>query len=374
MASSLRIAIAIDDESQRKRFAAHLGPGVRIQEVSGGDELRSLAAARAVDVAVAGVLNSNDEFLPSALREMSRTAPEVMIVGVFEVSRPSLDEATELAREIPAMGFACRADARFDYLVARQPGSPGPSFTAALLTSMSRLPLYGAARSFARLQALHPSVELGIPEQARALGVSRRNLERWFQGPDIASAGSFQSISAAAEAAYLRIVRGMPEHEVATVLGMLTRDGVANPLAVPRLIRGALQVGLDELRSGGTPALVEAMDAAFRTSRDPTRIPAQWGPHTRYAPEPGVLTVPVADHLTLMDAARGLEHPLDEFGMEGWPLLVRGVPFGKLTRELASTRREPPHVVRARLISWLGQLLTLRLIRREPGGVEAGEA
>ena len=65
---------------------------------------------------------------------------------------------------------------------------------------IERLPLFGAARAFALLQALHPSFAFSVPEHARLLGVSRRNLERWFQGPDICSAGCLQSVCAAAEA------------------------------------------------------------------------------------------------------------------------------------------------------------------------------
>jgi len=375
MASLWRIAIVMDAERQRRRFGAPLGPSARVHEVSGGDELRSLAAARAIDTVIAGVLNRNDEFLPLALRELSRTAPELVMVGIFEPSRPSLDEAADLAREIPAMGFACRPGSRFEHLIRpRPPGGPAPTFTPALVDCIGRLPLFGAARDFALLQALHPSLAYGIPEQARELGVSRRNLERWFQGPDTCSAGCFQSVCAAGEAAYLRLVRGTAEREIAAVVEILTREGLANPIGVSRTIRSALRSGLEELRAGGVLALVEAVNAALRTSRDPTRIPAQWGPDTRYAPEAGVLTVPVEDRTTLMDPARGVAHPLDQFGMDAWPLVLRGIPFSRLILELGSTRREPSHLVRARLISWLGELLVLRLIRRETGSAEAGEA
>ena len=375
MASSWRIAIVMDDESQRRRFAAHIGPGARVHEVSGGDELRRLAAAHAVDLVIAGVLNRNDAFLPSWLHELSRTAPGIVMVGVFEPSRPSLDEAADLARQIPAMAFACRPGSRFEYLIRpRTPGSPAATFTSVLVGCMDRLPLFGAARAFALLQALHPSFAFGIPEQARELGVSRRNLERWFQGPDICSAGCFQSVCAAGEAAYLRLVCGMPEREIASVVGVLTREGLVNPLAVPRIIRSALRLGLEELRTGGIPTLIEAVNGALRMSRNPTRIPAQWGPDTRYAPQPDVLTLSVEDRLVLMVPARGMEHSLDSFGIDAWPLVLRGAPFAKMTVELASLRREAPHVVRARLISWLGELLVLRLIRRERGRAEADEA
>jgi hypothetical protein len=345
-----------------------------VHEVAGGDELRRLVAVHAIDIVIAGVLNRNDEFLPSTLAELSRTAPELVMVGIFEPSRPSLDEAADLAREIPAMGFACRPGSRLEYLIRpRAPRGPTPTFTPALIDCIDRLPLFGAARAFALLQALHPSLAAGIPEQARELGVSRRNLERWFQGPDICSAGCFQSVCAAGEAAHLRM-SGMAEREIAVVVEVLGRDGVANPIGVSRVIRRSLRLGLEELRAGGLAALVEAVNHALRTSRDPTRIPAQWEPDTRYAPPPGVLSVPVTDRITLMDPSRGIEHPLDPFGMDAWPLVLRGMPFSKLILELASTRREPPHLVRSRLISWLGELLVLRLIRREPGSAEAGEA
>ena len=375
MASSGGIALVLDDDTQRRHFAAHIGAGTRIYEVSSGVELKALVESRSVNVVIAGVLNRNDEFLPSELRALSRTAPEIVTVGVFEPTRPSLDEAADLAREIPTMGFVCRPGFRFDYVRRpRPPGSLAPTFTHPLIACIERLPLFGAARAFALLQGLHPSVAAGIPEQARDLGVSRRNLERWFQGPDICSAGCFQSVCAAAEAAYLRLECGRSEREIASVIEVLTRDGVANAMGVARTIRGALRLGLEELRAGGPAALVEAVNAALRTSRDPTRIPAQWDTETRYAAEPGVLTVPAADRLMLMDPGRGIEHLLSHFGMDAWPLILQGMPFTKLTVELSSLRREPPHVIRAQLIAWLGELLVLRLIRREPAGIQAGEA
>lgn len=371
---SSRIAIVFDDESQHKRFAAHTGAGARVHEVSGGDELTRLAAARALDVVIAGVLNRNDEFLALALRELGRSAPEIVLVGVFEPSRPSLDEAADLAREVPTMGFACRPGPRFDYLIRPRPGGrAAPTFTPLLVGCIDRLPLFGAAKDFALLQALHPSFAAGIPEQARELGVSRRNLERWFQGPDICSAGYFQSVCAAGEAAYLRMSR-LAEREIAAVVEVLGRDGVANPIGVSRAIKRSLRLGVEELRAGGQATLVEAVNDALRTSRDPTRMPVQWEPDTRYAPPPGVLSVPAPDRITLMDPSRGIEHSLDPFGMDAWPLVLRGMSFSQLTLELASIRREPPHLVRSRLISWLGELLVRQLIRREPGSAEAGEA
>jgi hypothetical protein len=375
MGSSARIVLVFDDELQRRLFAEHVRPGTQVYHVPGGDDLLKLAAAGALDVAVVGVLNRTDPLLPSALRELSALTPEIAIIGVFESSRPSLDEAADMARELPAIGFVRRPGARFDYLARRRaPGSPAPTFTAKLLDCMDRLPLFGPAHRFARLQALHPSCAPSIPEDARELGLSRRNLERWFQGPDLCSAGCFQSVSAAGEAAYLRLVCGMPERDIASVVGVLTREGVINPMAVPRMIRSALRLGLEDLRAGGVPAIVEGVNVALRTSRDPTRIPAQWEPDTRFAVQPGILPVPREGHVVLMDLSRASEHLLDPFGEEAWPLLVQGAPLASITANLASLRREPPHAVRARLISWLGELLVLGFIRRERGAVEADEA
>jgi hypothetical protein len=375
MASSWRIAIIIDDDLQRRRFTPWLGRPARVYQASDGNGLRKLAAAGAIDVVIAGVLNRNDPFLSSALSEISQTWPGLGLVGLFEPSRPSLDEAADLSREIPAMGFACRPGTRFEHLVRpRLASGLPPTFASELIGCMHRRPLRGAARDFAYLQALHPTSAYTIPEQARELGVSRRNLERWFQGPDICSAGCFQSVCVAAEAAYLRLILGMAEPEIASVVEILTREGAANPIGVSRIIRTGLRLGLEELRAGGISALREAVDVALSTSRDPTRVPAQWAPDTRYAPEPGVLKVHVEGGLTLMDPGRGLQYVLDSFGMDAWPLIERGMSFGKLVMELSSTRRESPHLVRGRLITWLGELLVLRLIRREPNDAEAGEA
>ena len=372
MGSSPRIALVFDDELQRRHFAEHIGPGARLYHVPGGDELVKLAAAGAIDVAVVGVLNRADQFLPSALRELRTVAPQVAIVGVFESSRPSLDEAADMAREIPAMGFVRYPGARFDYLARRRvPGSPAPTFTPMLFDCMDRLPLFGPAQPFAVLQALHPSCASSIPEQARELGLSRRNLERWFQGPDLCSASCFQSACGAAEAAYLRLVCKLPEREIAPVVGILSRDGVENPQAVPRTVRSALRLGLDELRAGGIRGLVEVVEAALRTSRDPVKTPAQWGPDTRFLPQSGVLTVPVEERIVLMDPARGVEYPLDAFATDAWPMVMRGARFGEIVAELTAMRRQPTHAVRARLIAWLGELLVLRLIRRDRGNAEA---
>jgi hypothetical protein len=375
MGSSPRIALVFDDELQRRHFTEHIASRARVYQLPGGDELVKLAVARALDVAVVGVLNRHDQLLPSALHELSRIAPEVAIVGVFECSRPSLDEAADMAREIPAIGFVRRGPgARFDYLARRRtPGSPAPTFTPKLLDCMDRLPLFGPARLFAMVQALHPSCVCTIPQQARELGLSRRNLERWFQGPDLGSAYAFQAVCGAAEAAYLRLVCRLPEREVAHVMELLTRDGVENPQAVPRTIRNVLRLGLEELRAGGTAALLGAVETALRTSRDPVRTPAQWGPDTRYVPQPGVLTVPVEHNVVLMDPARGVEYPLDAFGMDAWPMVTRGALFAEIVAEPAVLRREPAHAVRTRLIAWLGELLVLRLIRRDRGNARAAD-
>ena len=105
MGSFPRIAIVIDDELQRRRFVEHVEAKGRVSHVADGNELLRLAAEGGVDVAVVGVLNQGDDFLSTALVALSRTLPEVAIVGVFEPSAPSLDEAADLARQIPAMGF-----------------------------------------------------------------------------------------------------------------------------------------------------------------------------------------------------------------------------------------------------------------------------
>jgi hypothetical protein len=372
MGSFPRIALVFDDELQRRRFAEHVGSRARVHHVPAGEGLVELAAAGALDVAVAGVLNRTDQFLPSALRALSEVAPGVAIVGVFEPSEPSLDEAVDLARELPAIGFVRRPGARFDYLARRRPrGSPAATFTPALLDCMDRLPLFGPARSFARLQALHPSCAASLPEQARELGLSRRNLERWFQGPDLCSAGRLQTICGAGEAAYLRLACGLPDRAIAPIVGILTRDGVENPQAVPRTIRNALRLGLEELRGAGVAALPEAVETALRAPRDPVRMPAQWAPDTHYLPQPGVLAVPIEDRLVLVDAARGMEYPLDGFGMDAWPMVADGAEFAEIVAELAATRGESAHTVRARLITWLGELLVLGLIRRERGDARA---
>jgi hypothetical protein len=42
-----------------------------------------------------------------------------------------------------------------------------------------------------------------------------------------------------------------------------------------------------------------------------------------------------------------------------------------MVAQLAATRQEPIAAVRARLIAWLGDLLVLRLLRRERGNARA---
>jgi hypothetical protein len=367
-----RIALVFDNELQCHPFVEHLEGRARITAASKGSDLVRLAVAKAIDVAVVGVLHRSDPHLPAALAELSRVAPRIPLVGVVEPSRPSMDEAVDLARELPFIGFVREPGPRFDYLTNRRAaGSSAPTFTPQLLDCIGRLPLFGPARSFAILQALHPSCECSIPDQARALGFSRRNLERWFQGPDLSSAAAFQSVCCAAEAAYLRLVCRLPERQVASVAGILSRDGVENPSAVPRVIRTALGAGLEELRAGGIRALVQAAEVALRTPRNPVRLPAQWGAESRYAPQFGVLAVPAEGRIVVMDPARGVEHRLDGFGMDAWPLVVQGWTFGQIVDQLIAEREETIQEVRPRLIAWLGRLLQLHLIRRHPGSAKA---
>jgi hypothetical protein len=106
MVSVPRIAIAIDEELQRKRFGEYLDAEARVLYVRGGDELVKLASARTIEAIVIGVLNRTDPFLPLAVRELVHAMPEVAVAGVFEPSAPSLDEAADLATDNPTMGFA----------------------------------------------------------------------------------------------------------------------------------------------------------------------------------------------------------------------------------------------------------------------------
>jgi hypothetical protein len=52
-------------------------------------------------------------------------------------------------------------------------------------------------------------------------------------------------------------------------------------------------------------------------------------------------------------------------------MVARGVAFGELVGAMTAGRSEPASSVRARLIAWLGELLVLRLIRRERGHLKA---
>ena len=136
--------------------------------VPGGTELVNLAVAHAIDVAIVGVLNRNDDFLPSALRELTRITPDVSIVGVFEPSRPSLDEAAALAREIPGMGFVRGPGARLDYLVRRRQaeGKPGDVDPAA-----SRL--HGPSAVVRRREGLRPASGAAPVVRVRYSGASQ---------------------------------------------------------------------------------------------------------------------------------------------------------------------------------------------------------
>ncbi len=367
-----RIALVFDDELEHRRFVDHLGPGARLFHVPGGVELVKLAAERPLDVVVVGVLNRNDDFLPVALRALRERQPEVTLIGVFEASAPSLDEAGELAREVPGMVFVRRPGGRFNYLARRRrPGRPPPTLTPALLECMDRLPLFGPAHRFALLQALHPSCAASIPEQARELGLSRRNLERWFQGPDLCSAGCFQSVCGAAEAAYLRLMLELPARDVAPAVGILTREGVENPQAVPRTIRNVLRSNLEDLRAAGVAGLMATVEATLRAAREPVKTPALWEAETRFMPAMEVVLVPMDGDLSLMLPASDVRFPLDAFGADAWSLLTRGSTFAYLVAELAAVRGQPVSVVRHRLIEWLGELLVLRMIRRERGGLRA---
>jgi hypothetical protein len=72
-----------------------------------------------------------------------------------------------------------------------------------------------------------------------------------------------------------------------------------------------------------------------------------------------------------MNPSREVRFPLDQLGLEAWPMVARGVAFGELVGAMTAGRSEPASSVRARLIAWLGELLVLRLIRRERGHLKA---
>lgn len=369
----MRIAISLDDEVLQRRFAERLGREHSVFLPAGGDALRRLAMAGGLDIAIVRVL-SDELFWPDTLRNLAAAAPALAMVGVIETNRPSLDEAVELAREIPRMGFVSRPDARFDYLARRRlPSDRAPTYTQSLLEAVHSLPLASVGRDFALLQAVRPSLAFDIPEQAAALGASRRKLERWFQGPDICSARRLQSVCAAAEAIYLRLVHHAPEREIAGVIGLLSSDGVPNPIGVAREIRAVFGGYRDSIREGGTMAVAEAVHAELRRAHDAVRPPVRWDPATRYWPEESVLAVRQEGRLVLVDPARQVEQPLDEFGEDAWEQMVQGATFAKLAAELAAKRREARNRTRIRLKEWLGGLLVLGLIRREQGSANAAE-
>jgi hypothetical protein len=369
----MRIAISLDDEVLRQQFADRLGREHEVWSPRGGDELRRLALTRGLDVAVIGVL-SDDLFWPHTLRALAAGVPALTLIGVVEPVRPSLDEAAVLAREIPGIGFVSRPDARFDHLVRRRlPSDQPPTYAQSLLEAVHSLPLAGVGRDFALLQALRPSLAFDIPEQAAALGASRRKLERWFQGPDVCSARRLQSVCAAAEAMYLRLVHQTPEREIAGVIGLLSSDGVPNPIGVAREIRAVFGGSRDLIREGGTAALAEAVHAELRRGHNPVRRPVRWDPGTRYWPGERVLAVRQDGLLMLVDPTRQVEQPLDGFGEEAWELMLRGATFAKLVVELAARRQETRNRTRIRLKAWLGDLLVLGLIRRDQPSASAAE-
>lgn len=365
----MRIAIGLDDELPRRLFAERLGRAHAVYFPGGSAELRKLAVAHGLDLAVVGVLNRHDPFWSGALRELAAAAPAVALIGVIEPLRPSLHEAAELAAEVRGMGFVLRPDLRFDRL-ARRRGPEGalPTFSRELFECVRSLPVADVGRDFALLQALVPSLASGIPDQAAFLGAGRRKLERWFQGPDICSARRLQSICAAAEAMYLRLVHHARDREIAGAIGLLTRDGAPNPIGVAREIRAVFGDDREAIREGGAEALADVVYRELRRARHRGHAPARWEPSVRYRPAEGVLAMPIEGRVRLADLQRGMEHPLDEFGAEAWELMGAGSAFDDLARELASRRGEGPARTRNRLKEWLGRLLVLGLVRRGAGG------
>ena len=360
----MRIAISLDDVGLGRLFAQRIGREHNLYLSAGGEELRRLALAGGLDVAVVGVL-SDEMFWPDTLRHLALAVPALAMVGVVETNRPSLDEAVALAREIPRMGFVARADARFDHLARRRmPGDLAPTFAQTLLEAVDALPVASVGRDFALLQALCPSLACDIPAQAAALGAGRRKLERWFQGPDICSARRLQSICSAAEAMYLRLAHHASAREIAGVIGLLSSDGAPNPIGVAREIRVVFGRYRDAIRERGTIALAEAVHVELGRAHDTVHPPARWDESTRYWPAERVLAVRQEDHLVLVDPARQVEHPLDGFGADAWELMVQGATFAALATELAARRQESRHRTRSRLKEWLGGLLVRGLIRR----------
>jgi hypothetical protein len=364
----MRIAIGLDEELPRRLFAERVGHGHAVYFAKGGAELRKLALTGGLEVAVVGVLNRHDLFWPAALRELAASAPALALVGVVEPLRPSLDEAAELASEIPGMGFVARPDLRFDRLARRRsPDEAPPTFSRTLLECVRSLPVADVGRDFALLQSLVPSLASGIPEQAAFLGAGRRKLERWFQGPDICSARRLQSVCAAAEAMYLRLRHDVRDREIAGVIGLLTRDGAPNPIGVAREIRAVFGEDREAVQEGGEVALADFVYRELRRARRPGNAPARWEPSVHYRPAEGVLAVPEEGRVLLVPP-RGVTHPLDEFGAEVWELMGAGASFNDLAAELASRRRESRAQTFARLRELLGALLVLGLVRRGANG------
>lgn len=361
----MRVAIGIDDERRRRLFTDRLGREARVWPVLDGEGLLKLVASGMVDVVVAGILNRRDDFWPEAIRQAQAVAPEIPIVGVIEPTPLSLHEAAAFARELSSIGFVLDADARFDTLLRRRSTATAPPTAAALLLDLiDELPLWSVGRNFGLLQALHPSFAAIIPQQAAALGASRRKLELWFRAPDICSTRRLKAICAAVEAAYLQIVCRLTDHDVAAVVGVLTEDGFPNALGVSREIRTVLGVGREALRVSGMAAVTAAAAAKLRAARNPAAVPARWADETRLAAQPDVQLLRLEEQITLMNSERGRAYPLDGFGTDTWELVLRGASFGEMTAELARRRREPVRRVRARLAALLGELLVRGLLYR----------
>jgi len=369
----MRVAISLADRPSRELFVRRLHPEVPVFP-SSGDGLLKLAAGGGLDVAVVGVLNPSDVFWPDRLRELAMVAPAVTLIGVVDPIRPSLDEAAAFAREIPSLGFVSRPDTRFDHLVRRHPpAGAAPTFTRTLLDCVDSLPLADVGRDFAVLQALRPSWAFDIPEQVADLGSGRRKLERWFQGPDVCSARRLQSICVAAEAMFLRYEHKLRDPEIAGAVGILMQDGAPDPIGVAREVRTVFGQYRDAIRERRMDAVTEAVRIELRRAHDAGKVPARWGPSTRYWPADRVLAVRKEGLLVLVDPSRGLEHPLDGFATDAWELLARGVSFDELTSELVRLTGEARYRVRGRLRAWLGEALVLGLIRRSRGDDSVAE-
>ncbi|MBA3498243.1 MAG: hypothetical protein H0T86_14165 [Gemmatimonadales bacterium] len=368
----MRVAISLDERS-RALFAARLDRGDVVYCPANGDQLRRLARAGAIDVAVVDVFHPTDVLWPDRLREVSVAVPQLSIIGVVEPRRPSLHEAAAFAREISSMGFVSRPDARFDHLARRRATDTSASFARTLLDCVDPLPLADVGRDFALLQALRPSWAFDIPEQAAALGSGRRKLERWFQGPDICSARRLQSICVAGEALFLRFEHRLPDREIAGAVGILTHDGAPSPAGVAREVRAVFGEYRQAIRERRMEAVAEAMRIELRRAHDAGKAPARWGPFTRYSPAEHVLAVRKEGVLVLVNPARELEHPLDEFAADAWDLVTRGATFEQLTADLTSLRSEDRYRVRWRLREWLGEAVVLGLIRRGRGDESVAE-